>query len=168
MHLKNATGVHTSKFAEKVDLKSDVDILKNARNNLNNLKSKVDILDVNKLVPVSCQLSDVVKNDVVKRDVYSAKIKNIEDEISDLANLTTNTTVNAKINEVKNGIPTITNLATTTAINAKINGINNKIPNITKLAVTAIENKIPTLSNLLKKKTDHSKKLIKMKIPLIC
>ena len=37
--------------------------------NFSNLKSKVDKLDVNKLVPVPvelCKLSDVVKDDVVK------------------------------------------------------------------------------------------------------
>ena len=30
------------------------------------------------------KLSDAVKNDVVKKDVYNAKIKNIEDKIPDL------------------------------------------------------------------------------------
>ena len=98
--LKTATGVDTSKFAKKVDLanlKSDVDNLyidklKNVPTNLSNLKSKVDKLDVDKLVPVPVDLSklrDVVKNDVVKKDVYNAKIKNIEDKIPDIANLTT-------------------------------------------------------------------------------
>ena len=45
------------------------------------MKSKVDKLDADKLVPVSVdlsKLSDVVKNDVVKKDAYNAKIKNIE------------------------------------------------------------------------------------------
>ena len=48
--LKNATGVDTSKFAEKVDLahlkshvdKLDTDKLKNVPTNLSNLKIKVD------------------------------------------------------------------------------------------------------------------------------
>ena len=43
------------------------------------MKSKVE-LDVDELVPVSVDLSklgDVVKNDVVKKDVYNAKINNI-------------------------------------------------------------------------------------------
>ena len=65
--LKNATGVDTSKLAKKVDLanlksnvdKSDID------------KSiKVDKLDVDKSVSVPIdlnKLSDVVKNDVVKK-----------------------------------------------------------------------------------------------------
>ena len=66
------------------------------------MKSKVDKLDDDKLVPVPVdlsKLSDVVKNDVVKKDVYNAKIKNIEDKIPDITNLATKTTLNAKINE---------------------------------------------------------------------
>ena len=109
--------------------------MKNVSTNLKNLKSKVDKLDVDKLVAVPVdlsKLSDVVKNDVIKKDVYNAKIKNIEDEISDITNLATNTTLNAKINEVKGEIPSITNLATTAAL-------------------TAAENKIPNVSNLVKK-----------------
>ena len=84
--LKNATGVDTSSFAKKTDLanlksdrdKLDTDKLKNVSNNLSNLKSKVDKLDVDKLVSVPVylnKLSDLVKNDVLKKDVYNAKIK---------------------------------------------------------------------------------------------
>ena len=78
------------------------------------MKSKVDKLDVDKLVPVLVdlsKLSNVVKNDVVKKDVYNAKIKNIEDKIPDITNLATKTTLNAKTNEVKGEIPSITDLA---------------------------------------------------------
>ena len=51
----------------------DIDKLKNVPINLSNLKSKVDKLDVNKLVPVDLsKLSDAVKTDVVKKDVYNA------------------------------------------------------------------------------------------------
>ena len=57
---QKATGVDTSKCAEKVDLanfksnvdKSDIDKLKNVPTNLSSLKSKGDKLDVDKLVPV--------------------------------------------------------------------------------------------------------------------
>ena len=105
--LKNAAGVDTSQIAEKVDLASlksyvgklDIDKLENVPVNLNNLKSKVDKLDVDKLVPVPVDLtkvSDVVKNDVRKKDTYNAKLKNIEDKIPDITNLATNTTLNAK------------------------------------------------------------------------
>ena len=48
------------------------------------MKSKLDKLDVHKLVPIPVdlsKLSDAVKNDIVKKDVYNAKIKNIEDKI---------------------------------------------------------------------------------------
>ena len=70
------------------------------------MKSKLNKLDVDKLVPVPVdlsKLSDVVKNDVIKKDVYNAKIKNTEDQI-----------------------PTITNLATKTALNA----VENKMPSV--------------------------------------
>ena len=44
-------------------------------------------------VPVnSSKLSAAVKNDVVKNNIYSAKIKSIEDKVPDTTNLTTNTT----------------------------------------------------------------------------
>ena len=68
-----------------------------------------------------------------KKDVYNAKIKNIENKIPDTSNWATNTTINAKINEVIKKIPNITNLAITTT------------------TLTAIEIKIPNVSNLVKK-----------------
>ena len=61
-------------------------------------------------VPVDLsKLSDIVKSDVVKKYVYNAKIKNMEDEIPDVPNLPTDTTLNAKINKVNKEIPIITN-----------------------------------------------------------
>ena len=50
--------------------------------------------------------------EMLKKDVYNNKIKNIEDKIPDITNLATNTTLNIKIIEVKKEIPSITNLAT--------------------------------------------------------
>ena len=102
--LENAAGVNTSFFAKKVDLanlksdldKLDIDKLKNVPSGLCNLKSKVDKLDVDKLKPVPVDLSkltDVVKNYAVKKDLYNAKIKNIEDKIPDITNLATNASV---------------------------------------------------------------------------
>ena len=75
--------------------------MRNLRSNLRNLKSKVDKLDADKLVPAPVDLSklgDVVKSDVVKKDAYNAKIKNIEDKIPDNTNVAKNTSLNAKIN----------------------------------------------------------------------
>ena len=72
--------------------------------NLINLKSKIDKLDVDKLGPIPLdfsKISDTVKNNVVKKDVYNAKFKNIEDVISSIANFATNATINAKINGFK-------------------------------------------------------------------
>ena len=77
------------------------------------MKSKVEKLDVDKLVPVPVylsKLSNVGKNDVVKKDVYDDKIKNIEDTLSDINNLETNTTLYAKTDKVKYKIPSITKL----------------------------------------------------------
>ena len=101
--------------------------MKNVPNNLSNLNIKVDKLDVNKLVPGAAdlsKLSDVVKNDVLRKDVYKAEIKNIEYKISDITNVATYTTLNAKVDETKDNIPSITNLGTTTALTA----VKNKIP----------------------------------------
>ena len=61
--------------------------------NLRNLKSKLDKLVADKLlhVPVDLKkLSDAVKNDVVKKDVYNANIKYIEGKIPDDTNLAIN------------------------------------------------------------------------------
>ena len=110
------------------------------------MKSKVDKLDVDKVVPIPVdlsKLSDVVKTDVVKKDVYNAKIKNTEDKIPDAINLVTTAALNAKINEVKDKIPYITNLDSTTAL-------------------TVVENKIPNVSNLIKK-TDYNTKINEVK-----
>ena len=61
-------------------------------------------------VPVDLsKLSDIVKSDVVKKYVYNAKIKNMEDEIPDVPNLPTDTTLNAKINKVNKEIHIINN-----------------------------------------------------------
>ena len=51
---------------------------KNVPTNLKKFKSKVDKVDVDKLVLLSVNLSkisDVVKNDAVRKDVYNAKNK---------------------------------------------------------------------------------------------
>ena len=139
--LKNATSVDTSYFAKKTDLvhlkfdvdKLDINKVKKVSSNLSNLKSKVDKLEADKLVSVPVDLSKLsekynAKN--VKR-MYNAKIKDIEDKIPDITNLTTN--LNANIHEVKNEIPSITNLSTTTALTI----VENKIPSHNKYITTS-------------------------------
>ena len=70
--LKNATHVDTSSFALK---------------KLASLKTEVDKLDIDKLghIPVDLsKLIGVVKNDVVKKDVYNAELKKVEDKKPDI------------------------------------------------------------------------------------
>ena len=125
---------------------------------LNSFEIKADKLEVGQLVPVCVYLSHEVRNEVVKKDAYNAEIKNIEYKIHDITKLATNTNLNAKRNEVKYEIPCISNLPTIGTLNVKINEVQNKIPNITNLAsttaLTAVENKILKISDLVKK-ADH-------------
>ena len=46
---------------------------------------------------------------LLEKNLWNAKIKNIEDKIPHITNLVTNTTLNAEINEFKNKIPNIAN-----------------------------------------------------------
>ena len=53
------------------------------------MKNKVDKLDIDKTVSVPAdlsKLSNAAKNNVIVKDAYNAKIKNIEDKISDIPN----------------------------------------------------------------------------------
>ena len=79
--------VNLSNYATKTDPKNvtHVDVSSFAlKSNLSSLKTEVDKLDIDKLVPVPVdlwKLSDVVKNDVVKKTVYDklvAKVNNID------------------------------------------------------------------------------------------
>ena len=74
----------------------------------------------------------------VKKNVYNAKIKDIEDKMPDITNLVTNTTLHAKINDVKNEIPSITKSATTTALML----VEKKIPDHSKYITTPEFNKL--------------------------
>ena len=129
------------------------------------MKTKVDKLDLDKLVPVPVdlsKLSDVAATDVVKKDVNNAKIKYIEDKILDITNLAINTSFSTKIKEVKDEIPRITNLANNASLNTKINAVKGEIRNSNNLATTtapiAVEKKTPDVSNLVKK-TDCNTKI---------
>ena len=114
--LKNATGVDTSDFAKKTDLvnlksdldKLDIDKSRKVSTNLNNLKSKVDKLDAEKLVPVLAdfsKLSDVVKNDAVKKTEYNELVKNVNNiSTTATSNFVKKTDYNTKINKIENEI----------------------------------------------------------------
>ena len=76
--------VDLSNYATKTDLKnvSHVDVSSFAlKSNLASLKTEVDKLNIDKLVPVPVdlsKLSDVVKNDVVKKTEYSKLVIKVD------------------------------------------------------------------------------------------
>ena len=86
--LNNTTGIDTSSFVTKVDLANlnlnvvtlDIVKLKYSPTNLSNLKSKLDKLDVDQLIPFPVDLSilsDAVKQDGVKK-LYIMLLKILE------------------------------------------------------------------------------------------
>ena len=112
--IKNISHVGTSSFALKT--------------NLANLKNEVDKLDIDKLVTVPVDLSklgDLVKNDVIKKTDYNAKIADIEGKIPDVTNLATKTALIT----VENKIPDVSGLARKTTLTA----VENKILDISIL-----------------------------------
>ena len=96
---------------------------------LGSLKSKVDKLDVYKLVPVTTdlkKLSAAVDNEVVIKDVYKELVKTLK--AIDTSGLVKNTDHDDKINEIKSVIRSINGLANT----AVLNDVKSKIPGISK------------------------------------
>ena len=95
--LKNMTHVDTTSFALKT--------------NLANVKTEVDKLDIDKLVPVPAdlsKLSNVVKNDVVKKTMYDklvAKVNHI-----DASDFVLKTNYNANKTELEKKIPDTSDL----------------------------------------------------------
>ena len=140
--LKNATGIDTSNFALKLNLAS--------------LETEVDKLDIDKLIPVPVdlsKLSDVVKNDVVKKTVSDklvAKVNNIG-----TSGFVLKTKYDTDKSDLEKKIPDNSGRVKKTDYSAKISETGSKIPNIsglaTKSALTAVENKIPDISSLVKK-----------------
>ena len=155
-------------YATKTDLKNinHVDESSNvSKTNLAALKNEVDKIDVDKLktTPTDlAKLSNVVKNDVVKKTDYNAKVSSIEsqtaeitkntiDNLTDITKLkavdTSNfvlktklasdvTTLENKIDNIDKKIPDVSGLATKTCLNAYLqtSTFNSK--------VTEVENKI--------------------------
>ena len=106
--------VDLSNYATKADIKNishtSSFVLKT---NLANLKTEVDKLDIDKLVPVPVELSklsDPITNEVVKKTDFNAKITDLENKICDISNLATKTASTA----VENKIPNVSGLATKT------------------------------------------------------
>ena len=146
--IMSITHVDTSSFALKT--------------NLSSLKTEVDKLDFDKLVPIPndlSKLSNVVKNDVAKKVDYNlvSKVDNI-----DTNDLVLKTKYGTDKTELENKILDTNNLVKKTDYNTKITEIENKIPDISNLAtnilVDKVENRIPDISNLVKK-TDYNTKI---------
>ena len=150
-----------SNYSTKTDLKivTHVDISSFASNtNLVSLKIEVDKLDTDKLkvAPTDLsKLSNVVKNDVVKKteyDKFVGKVHNIDtknfvlknkyekkmaqilDQIPDVSGLVKKTDYSSKIAELENKIPNVSGFLLTSVFNSKITEIENKIPDIKNLA----------------------------------
>ena len=127
--IKNISHDDTSSFALKT--------------NLANLKTEVDKLDIEKLVSVPVdlsKLSDVLKNDVVKKTVYdklTAKVNNI-----DTNDFFLKTKYQTNKTELEKKIPYLTDFVK----KVKLTELENKIADVSNLAVktalTAVENKI--------------------------
>ena len=158
--------VDLSNYATKTDIKniSHVDTSSFAlKTNLASLKTEVDKLDIDKLVSVPVdlsKLSDVVKNDVFKKDVYNKLVAKVNRIYS--SGFVLKTKYDADKSKLENKIPDTSGLVKKTDYNAKITDIEGKIPDVsnlvTKSALTAVENKIPDVSNLVKK-TDYDAKV---------
>ena len=156
--------VDLSNYATKADIKNIAHIVTSSftlKTNLASLKTEVDKLDINKLVPVPAdlsKLSDVVKN-FVKKDVYDklvAKVNSI-----DTAGFVLKTKYDTDKSELENEIPDNSGLVKKPDYDAKITDIEGKIPDVsnlvTKTALTTVENKIPGVGNLVKKTVCNAK-----------
>ena len=166
--------VDLSNYATKTDIKniSHVDTSSFAlKSNLASLKTEVDKLDIDKLVPLQVdlgKLSDEVKSDV-KKTVYDklvVKVNNI-----DTSRLVLKNEYDTDKTELKNKIPDTRCLVKKTDYNARITATEFQLPSIsglaTNAALTAVEIGIPNISSLLKKKQIITQKILKSKKNLL-
>ena len=158
--------VDLSNYATKTDIENIgyIDTSSFAlKSNLASLKTEVDKLDIDKLAPVPfdfSKLSDMVKKDVVKINVYDklvAKVNRIDNSAFALK-----TKYNTDKTELEKKISGTSGLVKKADYNIKITEIECKIPNVSSLviktALTTAENKIPDVSSLVKK-TDYNTKV---------
>ena len=123
--------VDLSNYATKEDIKNIMQVDTSGfslKPNLDNLKTEVDKLDIDKLKPLPddvSKLSNVVANEVIKKTDYNNKITEIEGKIPDISNLATKTALTI----VENKVPNISGLLTKTELSA----VENKIPDIVVL-----------------------------------
>ena len=179
--------LYLSNYAKKKDIKDNTHVDTSSyalKTNLAALKTEVDNIDTDDLA----KLSNVVKNDVVKKNKVDTidtsgfvtrtkfttdtnalddQIDKIEKKITDISGLATKSSLTRLITEqedytdkVKKKIPDISGLASKTELTA----VENKIPDVSGLAtasaLTAVENKIPDITSLITK-TDFDAQLKK-------
>ena len=121
-----------------------------SKTNLAALKTEVDKIDTDKLKTVPndlAKLSNVVKNDVVKKTDYNALKSKVDGiDVSKYVGRTKYETdgkvIYDKIDKVDKKIPVLTDFVTTACFNQEKNLL------VTKTALTAVENKIPDVSTL--------------------
>ena len=105
--------IDMSNYATKTDIKniSHVDNSSFAlKTNLPNLKTEVDKLDIDILAPVPVDLiilSDVVKNDVIKRTTYDELVAKVDD--INTSDFVLTTTYKTDKTELEKEIPKVTN-----------------------------------------------------------
>ena len=128
------------------------DTLSFALKTLANLKTEVDQLDIDKLLPVLVdlhKLSDVVKMMLLKKTVYDKLVAKVNNIIT--SDFVLKTSYNTDKTELIKKIPNVTDFVK----EAKLTDLKKKIPDIsnlaTKRALTTVENKIPSISNLVEK-----------------
>ena len=171
--LKNINHVDVNSFASKTNLAA--------------LKTEVDKIDADKLktTPIDLDiLSNLVKNDVVKKTDYNTKVTSIEAQIAgltkntvdNLADITklkaidtnsfvtrTKFSADDKIDGVEKNIPDISGLATKTSLNdylqtvtfnSKVTEVENKIKDADIIAKSAVTKANTIRSDL----TDYAKK----------
>ena len=151
--------VDMSVYATKTDIKNVLHVDNSSfasESNLASLKTDVDQLNINKFVPVPIdlsKLSDVIIN-VVKKTLFDklvAKVNSI-----DISRFVLKTKYNTDKLDKENKITDTSGLAKKADYNAKITEIKGKRPYnyglATNAALTTVENKMPNISSLVKRK----------------
>ena len=145
-----------SNYATKKDIKDNTHVDASgfaSKTNLAALKTEVDKIDTDKLKAVPddlAKLSNVVKNDVVKKTDYNTLKSKVDGiDVSKYVGRTKYETdgkaIYDKIDAVEKKIPVLTDFVTTACFNRE------KKLLATKTALTIVENKIPDVSTLATK-----------------
>ena len=112
--VKNITHVDVSSYATKTNLAA--------------LKTEVDKIDIDKLKTVPdglAKLTNIVKNEVIKKTDFSA-----DNYVTRTKFSTDTNSLDDKIDKVEKKIPDISGLATRSNVTMLVNNLNNKIDNL--------------------------------------